>query len=139
MKILVRTLMLFPLFMLYSCTHVAELEYDDTYEIVITASSEVRNSDAKTLLQSNGAVYWTPRDALSLFFNQGTDGGSKFVSQCNQVEAVSSFKGSIANVSGGGEDFVGTGTFWGVYPYSEDNSCDGSSVTLAVQQYQIGL
>lgn len=139
MKILVHILMLFSLFMLYSCAHVAELEHDGTYEIVITASSEVRNSDTKTLLQSNGAVYWTPGDALSLFFNAGTDGGSKFLSLCNQVEAVSSFKGTVTNVSGGGEDFVGVGTFWGVYPYSEENSCDGSSVTIPVRQYQTGL
>ena len=133
-KFLVGTLCLFV-----SCSQVSEMVEPTVMEITITAGGESYASTSKTLLQSSGAVYWTPGDAISLFFNEGTEGGSKFVSQATEVESVSTFKGSISNVSGGGEDFIGTGAFWGVYPYSAQNSCDGKSVILEVQGIQTGL
>ncbi len=140
MKKFAKSLFLFPILVLMAaCTGVAELERNETFDITITACSESRTSGTKTLLQSSGAVYWNPGDAMSLFFNEGTEGGSRFVSECTQVESVSTFKGSITNVSGGGEDFVGNGTFWGVYPYSQENMCDGESVTLPVRKVQDGL
>ena len=87
---------------------------------------------------SNGnyPVYWCPGDAVSLFFNKGDHGGDRFVAQNTEVSAIAEFKGTITGFAGGGESTGGEFWFWGVYPYSEDNSCDGSSVTITLPARQ---
>lgn len=87
---------------------------------------------------SNGnyPVYWCPGDAVSLFFNKGDHGGDRFVAQNTEVSAIAEFKGTITGFAGGGESTGGEFWFWGVYPYSEDNSCDGSSVTITLPAQQ---
>lgn len=103
-------------------------------EICFTAyANEV---ETKTERQSDGSVFWNPGDAVSLFFNQGDHGGNRFVAQNTEVSAIAEFRGSITGFAGGGESTGGEFWFWGVYPYSEDNSCDGSSVTITLPAQQ---
>lgn len=103
-------------------------------EICFTAYSN--DEGPKTERQSDGSVFWNPGDAVSLFFNKGDHGGNRFVAQNTEVSAIAEFKGTITGFAGGGESTGGEFWFWGVYPYSEDNSCDGTSITLTLPALQ---
>lgn len=113
-------------------------------ELVFTAYGADVEMGTKTERQStpdaNGIypIYWSPGDAISLFFNRGENGGSKFTSQNTEVVPVTDFRGTIEAISGGGESTGGEFWFWGIYPYSTENSCDGSSITTVIPAHQTG-
>ena len=104
--------------------------------ITIEASQETRRVETRTTLQTDGSVFWNPSDEISLFFNSGTNGGDKFVSQNSENVAIAEFSGSIQGITGGGEDLEENAYFWAVYPYSEGNSCDGSSIVTTLPYKQ---
>ena len=125
---------------LLACTRIKEesAAVYQTRELVFTAYGEAPDIDTKTVRQANTDVYWSPGDAISLFFRSGENGGSKFVAQNTEEVAVTQFKGTIDVISGGGEDTGGEFWFWGIYPYSAENSCDGSSITTIIPAHQTG-
>lgn len=133
-----RTLLLLGLGLtLLACTRMEigqESEQIISEEICFTAYAG--DIETKTDRQTDGSVYWNPGDAVSLFFNQGDHGGNRFVAQNTEVSAIAEFRGTITGFAGGGESTGGEFWFWGVYPYSEDNSCDGSSITLTLPALQ---
>ena len=88
-------------------------------EITIQATRE-DSPDTRTVLESDGSVWWTPGDAISLFYGSGTDGGSKFTSNATEISKITNFTGVITAITGGGEISVDKTYFWGVYPYSDD-------------------
>lgn len=94
--------------------------------------------DTKSVRQSDGSVYWSPGDAISLFFRSGTNGGSKFTAQNTEAVPIAQFKGTIDVISGGGESAGGEFWFWGIYPYSTENSCDGSTISTVIPHIQVG-
>ena len=104
--------------------------------ITIEASQEARRVETRTTLQTDGSVFWNPSDEISLFFNSGTNGGDKFVSQNSENVAIAEFSGSIQGITGGGENLEENAYFWAVYPYSEGNSCDGSSIVTTLPYKQ---
>lgn len=127
---------------LLACARIEEAttpapEYQ-TQELIITAYGGDDDVNTKTARQANTDVYWSPGDAISLFFRSGENGGSKFVAQNTEEVAITQFKGTIDVISGGGEDTGGEFWFWGIYPYSTENSCDGSSITTVIPAQQTG-
>lgn len=125
--------------LLLACTHKEEpAAVYQTRELVITAINGDIDVNTKTARQANTDVYWSPGDAISLFFRSGENGGSKFVAQNTEEVAITQFKGTIDVISGGGEDAGGEFWFWGIYPYSTENSCDGSSITTIIPAQQTG-
>lgn len=127
---------------LLACARIEEVttpapEYQPQ-ELIITAYGGDDDVNTKTTRQANTDVYWSPGDAISLFFRSGENGGSKFVAQNTEEVAITQFKGTIDVISGGGEDTGGEFWFWGIYPYSTENSCDGSSITTVIPAQQTG-
>ena len=104
-------------------------------EITIQATRE-GDPETRTVRNADGSVWWTPGDAISLFYGSGTDGGSKFTSNATENSQVTHFSGTITAITGGGEYTDDDIQFWGVYPYGEDVSCDGSAVTLTLPSQQ---
>lgn len=104
--------------------------------IVIEASQEVYNSDTRTILQPDGSVYWNPGDEISVFFINGENGGNKFTSLNKETSAIAEFSGTLYGITGGGEDLDNDANFWAVYPYSDENFCDGESVTTTLPNKQ---
>ena len=101
-----------------------------------------REGDPKTrtVRKSDGKVWWVPGDAISLFYGSGTNGGSKFTSnEQTDTTQVTNFTGTITAITGGGELTVDDTYFWGLYPYSEDASCDGTSVTFTLPTEQTAV
>ncbi len=121
--------------LLNSCLHV-EIEQESVNDQEICITAFLSDIETKTERQENTDVYWCPGDAVSLFFNQGEQGGYRFVAQNTENSPIAEFKGTISGFAGGGESTGGQFWFWGIYPYSEDNSCDGSSVTLTLPMQQ---
>ncbi len=108
-------------------------------EITIKAFRE-GNPETRTVRDENGDVLWTPGDAISLFYGSGTNGGSKFTSTLESgTSAVTNFTGTITAITGGGELTVDDTYFWGVYPYGEDVSCDGASITMTLPTEQTAV
>ena len=108
-------------------------------EITIQAALD-GDPESKTIRDaSDGAVLWTPGDAISLFYGSGTAGGSRFVSNATEPTAITNFTGTITAITGGADVSLEDTYFWGVYPYSDDVTCDGSSVTLTVPSQQTAV
>ena len=107
-----------------------------TNELIVTATRE--KLETKTELNSGSNVYWCPGDSISLFFRNGDNGGSKFKAQNTESVPIAEFKGTIDVVSGGGEESGGEFWFWGIYPYSTQNSCDGNTITTVIPHEQVG-
>ena len=107
--------------------------------ITIEATYELPDIETKTVRDDNAKIYWTPGDAISLFFGSGTDGGSKFVAQNDTVALKTAFSGSITAVTGGSDIDDEDTYFWGLYPYDATSSCDGNSVTMSIPAVQPGM
>lgn len=122
-------------FLASSCVNIEETP-DNHLGEEICFTAFLKDVDTKTERQENTDVYWCPGDAISIFFNKGENGGDRFIAQNEAVSAIAEFKGNITGFAGGGESTGGEFWFWGIYPYSEDNSCDGSSITLVLPEQQ---
>ena len=108
---------------------------DDMYAPGGTVSFKATLADApftKTVLQSDGSVYWSPGDAVNLFY--GATGSTRLEADNTEAAAQVNFTGTL-------EGFVpdGSSYFWAVYPYSADNSFDGSAVTLTLPAVQTAV
>ena len=93
--------------------------------------------DTKTAIQSDGkSIFWTPGDAINLFF--GNISSAKFTTSSSMTEpsATASFTGTLGAATGSSGDGFVAPTFWGVYPYDADNTCDGTSVALWIKSEQ---
>lgn len=127
---------------LYSCTQELEspestpITEENLQEVILTAAMESQ-PETRTSRHSDGKVYWSPGDKISLFYGPGQNGGIPFTSQNTEDALQAQFKGTIDVVTIGGE---GTSlddiTFWGIYPYREDNECDGSTITTTLPDLQ---
>lgn len=123
---------------LLACSQIQEEDPGVLKTKELTFTAYRAEADTKTERQPGGSVYWNPSDAVSVFFINGDNGGSKFVAQNTEAVATAQFKGTIDVISGGGEGENHEFWFWGVYPYSSENSCDGSSITTVIPKTQEG-
>lgn len=84
------------------------------------------------------SVYWNPGDQISVFYgSKEQKGGSCFTSTAYEDSKVSNFSGYIGVITGGDNVTQDDTYFWAVYPYSELNTCNGSSVTLPLAADQL--
>lgn len=99
----------------------------------ITAISDPKLSETKTILDGDALKSsWLAGDAINVFF--GASESSKFI--CQTSGDIAQFRGSIDVVTGGGEGLTDETSLWGVYPYDEDTSCDGTNVTITLPNIQ---
>lgn len=110
-------------------------------ELTIYASMDDDSPMTKTSVvvgeNNKKSVLWSEGDAISLFFNSGEDGGSKFVTQDSGVKAK--FSGSISSISGDLSELGNTAFFWGLYPYDTNASCDGTAIYTSLSTNQSGI
>lgn len=105
-------------------------------EITITAYHSDEPETKTQRDETNGAVLWTPGDAICLFYGSGTDGGSKFTSNASEPTTVTNFTGTIGVITGGADVSVEDTYFWGLYPYDPEAECDGSTVVTTLSSRQ---
>ncbi len=128
----------------FSCTR-EEIAFpvQEKGNLIITATREADGPETKTE-RVNGKTYWSVGDKISVFYGSGTDGGAEFTSTNTEPVAAADFSGILNAVTGSEEG--GTTSqkyFWGVYPYSKDNSLtlSGTSnyLTTVVKNIQYGM
>lgn len=98
-----------------------ELTPDSTVKSSILASFDGSNTKT-TLDTSEGAhstISWVADDSISVFTAKASDGGSKFTTADGGAEAT--FVGEISS---------GASKFFGLYPYRNDVSFDGSKTFM---------
>ena len=100
-----------------------------TRELTFTATREGLPPEIKSVRMDDGSTWWNANEEISVFYGSGSAGGSMFTTQNNTLQDVVEFSGSV-QMSGSGKDF------WAVYPYSEENECDGSSITTVIPAVQ---
>ena len=101
-------------------------------EIVLTATREGFTPCTKSFRIDDGSVWWSPAEKVSVFYGSGSNGGSKFVSMNTSIAETVELQGSV-QMSGSEKDF------WAVYPFSEDNFCDGNSITTVIPSSQTAV
>ncbi|MDE6384074.1 MAG: fimbrillin family protein [Paramuribaculum sp.] len=105
-------------------------------EITLTATREGAGADSRTVRLPDGSVRWVPGDEISVFYNSGTDGGSKFTCQNSDTTDIAEFKGTLAGVSAGGENYTDGKYLYAIYPYSASNSFNDGVATITLPTYQ---
>lgn len=85
----------------------------------------------RTVLQSDGSVFWSPRDSINLFYGTSF---AMLTADNTAASAQASFTGELDGFLPNGQD-----EFWAVYPYSSANRFDGSAVTLTLPSQQNGV
>lgn len=109
-------------------------------ELITLRASRESDPETRTVRdESNGDVLWAPGDAISLFYGSGSNGGSKFTSNATENSKITNFTGTITAITGGGEITPEATYFWGVYPYNDDVSCDGTTVTMTLPTEQVAV
>ena len=115
----------------FACNKIAGPSVDlSGTEMVFIASRE--NLASKSFRMDDGSVWWNAAEEVSIFYGSGAAGGSRFVSTNTDIAETVELAGTIT---------VGDteSDFWGVYPYSSENSCDGSSITTVIPARQAGV
>lgn len=91
----------------------------------------------RTVVQENGtSVWWSPGDKIQVFYGSLTSG--RFTSTNPEAVAITQFTGSLPISSATLENGLIGASFWGVYPYNVEDTCDGESLTLAISAEQTG-
>ena len=122
----------------FACTNLEEPSYVDEegVELTITAVREGADLGTRTIRESDGSVEWCPMDEISVFYNDGLSGGSKFTSQNTEQTAIAEFRGRLEGISAGGENFTNGKYLYGVYPYSTDTEFHDGVMTISLPAYQ---
>ena len=102
-----------------ACTGIPEISDSEEdgvrQELVIKATHEF-DSQTKTVLQSDGSVWWKPDDAIGVFFGKRC---YEFYSYNSENAPSANFVGSIIVVQGHNENSNGNisgPSYWGVFP-----------------------
>ena len=106
----------------------------DDQSVTFTAGWADSNPTQTNLQQDRTSIRWDAAEQIHVFFGDKASG--QFTSTNTQPQAVADFQGSLPFVAGS----VGTDhpawSYWAVYPYDSDNTCDGESVTLTIPSSQ---
>ena len=94
------------------------------------------DTDTKTAVQPDGtSIYWTPGDAINLFYGSGSAG--QFTTSITAPAQTAEFTGTLSVATGSTEVGHEAKAFWAVYPYNAANTCDGTGVTLTIPGEQV--
>lgn len=105
--------------------------------VTVTATAEPYGGDVRTSLQPDGStIYWNPGDEIKLFAEEES---AKFTSVNTVSGMTAKFKGMLSFAFGSNEGGDGSTYLWGLNPYQEDASFDGSAITATVPTVQEGV
>lgn len=124
---------------LVSCTQEDEVNsVSGEKEIIITAYRENTVKETRTIQDSNGSIFWSLNEDISVFYHSGSNGGSKFTSTNSSIAKQVDFIGTITAITGVVEGDA-VRYFYGIYPHNLENAvnADGSIVTV-IPDVQIG-
>ena len=100
----------------------------DLSDVVFYATYEDVDPDTRTILQSDGSIQWDAHEEISIMLG---DKSARFVSSNSEPAAKVEFHGSLE-----GFQYSSGDSFWAVYPYSQFNQCNGTTVSVNVPTLQ---
>ena len=131
---------IYSIFCIFSlaCTRMEEVAppFSDGVELTLTAVREGYDPSTKTVRLTDGSVEWCPSEEISVFYGNGSNGGSKFISQNKEQSPIAEFKGKIDGITAGGEGFVPDRYIYGMYPYSLNTSFSDGVATITLPSGQ---
>ena len=112
-----------------SCTH-----EESGIQKVKFQAVQADGPSTKTVLQADGSVFWSPGDAVSLFYGGASIQKTKLTAENTSAAAQTTFSGVL-------DGFLpdGSTSFWAVYPYAAETAFDGSAVTVTVPAEQTAV
>ena len=91
--------------------------------------------ETKTVLNPDRSIYWTNGDAINLFYGDRSSG--EFISNVGDTPVqTTDFVGTLTVATGSSEAGMSAKSFWACYPYDENNTCDGTGVTITLPSHQ---
>ena len=118
-----------------ACTR-EELPSSRDAEILRFEADWGEDPETRTILQSDGvSVWWSAAESINLFYADNYSG--KFTSTNPSAAATTEFEGTLSKTSSS-TSVQEPLYYWAVYPYSAQNSSNGTSVTLTVPSEQTG-
>jgi len=108
-------------------------------EISLTVRATLADAPkTRTVLNADRTIYWTKGDAINLFYSNLSSG--KFTSHIgDEPVQTAEFSGTLTVVTGATEAEMSHKYIWGVYPYGENNTCDGTGVTMDIPSRQTAV
>ena len=97
-------------------------------DLALTAATE-KPVESRTVVESGTQVFWEPGDEIAVFSGERR---GKFVSNLSASTAIATFWGNL------GEGAWTEGMdLWAVYPYSEEATFDGETITTVLPSEQL--
>ena len=121
-----------------ACTREINVEtpVEEGEEMTFTAYAEdSEQPDTKTVVRNRTKIYLSAKEQVSLFYGNGSGGGTKFTSTNTSPSAVVDFTGKLASVGTAN----GSTYYWGIYPYSTANAVSSNVATLSVPASQTAV
>ena len=101
--------------------------------------AELAGDQTRTHFDADYKLFWSTQESINVFYGPSTNSpGSLFVSQNAEPSSSATFRGTIESFTGINEDGESY-SYWGVYPYSENNRSTGSAVQVELPTVQTGL
>ena len=122
-------LILLPLMLLASCQQQIDSPVlpDNAFQLVAVQDP---GDDTKTIISGETSVYWEPAEEIKVFKADGT--GYLFKSSNTEPAATALFSGVLTT-----DDVTEGEELWSVYPFAEEATFDGESITTVLPSSQV--
>lgn len=112
---------------LIGCTRNQEIDIPEN-GLTLVARTE-SPADTKTVVEEGVHVCWEPGDEIAVFMGEKS---AKFTTDLTAPSGTATFKGTF-----GDESWSEELDLWAVYPYSEDATFDGETITTVLPSEQV--
>lgn len=112
---------------LIGCSRNQEIDIPDA-NLSLFARTE-SPAESRTVVESGVHVYWEPGDEIAVFMGEES---AKFTTDITAASGTATFKGTF-----GDQGWPKELDLWAVYPFSEDATFDGETITTTLPSEQI--
>ena len=112
---------------LIGCTRNQEIDIQEN-GLTLLARTE-STADTKTVVEEGVHVFWEPGDEIAVFMGEKS---AKFSTDITAASGTATFKGTF-----GDTEWPEEPDLWAVYPYSEEASFDGETITTVLPSEQV--
>ncbi len=112
---------------LIGCTRNQEIDIQEN-GLTLVARTE-SPAESRTVVEEGVHVFWEPGDEIAVFMGEKM---ARFTTDLTAASGTATFKGTF-----GDESWPEEPDLWAVYPYSEETSFDGETITTVLPSEQV--
>ncbi len=112
---------------LIGCTRNQEIDIQEN-GLTLVARTE-SPAESRTVVESGVHVYWEPGDEIAVFMGEKS---ANFTTDITAASGTATFKGTFGDTTWPEEPDL-----WAVYPYSEEATFDGETITTVLPSEQV--